>query len=383
MSDRSREPAASWLDVALLPGMDDAIFARARAAFARPAAYFAASPERLASATRITPARAAALLGPDALAGAARALETARSEARRLIGPDDAAYPTLLREMYEPPRFLAVDGSLDDPPEKRVAIVGSRTTDRRARDAAADIAGALAARGYCVVSGLARGVDSAAHEGALAGGGRTIAVLGTGLDIVYPEENVALARRIARQGALVSSFPPGARPHRHHFPIRNKTIAGLCRAVLVVQASEKSGALITARYALHANREVFAMPGPVGDPRYVGSNRLLRDGAHLCLDLGDLVGELEGVAAALAIWTAAESGRAGGSGATDGALPLTGDEQAVLDHLASDPTHVDEIARDLDLPPGALLSLLLTMEIKGAVRALPGACYARRARLGS
>lgn len=370
--------ARSWLSVALLPAMTDGIYGRLRGAFANAEAALAADAGALSRAARIPPERAAALVSREARAAAAAALEAARAAGHAFVEPDDDAYPRLLREVHEPPRFLAVLGALDDPEERRVAIVGSRGTDHRARDATRDLARALAERGYCVVSGLARGVDTAAHEGALEGGGRTIAVLGTGLDTIYPEENADLARRIAVSGALVSPFPAGTPPLKPNFPLRNKTIAGLCRATVVAQAPVRSGALITAQYALHANRDVFAMPGPVGEARYAGSNRLLRDGAHVCLDLGDLIAELEDAAAALAYWNE-------GSGEPAAALGpgLTKDEKSLLGALTGDPAHVDEIARAAGLAPAALLPLLLGLEMKGAVRALPGAHYARRVTLGA
>jgi DNA processing protein len=293
----------------------------------------------------------------------------------RVLALDDADYPSLLRQVFEPPRFLAVRGRLDDDERLRVAVVGSRTTDHRSRDAAGELARGLAERGYCVVSGLARGVDTAAHEGALAVGGRTIAVLGTGLDVVYPAQNEGLARAIAESGALVSPFAPGTGPRKLNFPHRNKTIAGLCRAVVVVQAPERSGALITARLALHADRDVLAMPGPVGDARYAGSNRLLREGAAVCLDIGDVVAQIEGPEAALAVW-----GAASGAPRTTG---LTEDERAVFESVATDAVHVDEIARACGLAPAALLPVLLRLELKGALRALPGAHFARRATIGA
>jgi DNA processing protein len=384
--------AASWLPAALLPAMTDRLFHLLRGAFPDGDAALAAGAGAIARAARIPPERAAALVSPEARAAAAASLAGARAVGHTLLAFGDEAYPRLLREVFEPPRFLAVLGALDDAEERRVAIVGSRHTDGRARDAAGDLARALARRGYAVVSGLARGVDTAAHEGALEGGGRTIAVLGTGLDALYPEENEDLARRAAASGALVSPFPPGTPPLKPNFPMRNKTIAGLCRAVVVVQAPVRSGALITARLALHANREVFAMPGPVGEVRYAGSNRLLREGAHVCLDLGDVIAEMEGAGAALAYWNEvgagddaggrgrARAGRAaGGSPAAD---PLAAEERALLEALTGDPAHVDEIARAADLAPAALLPLLLALEMKGAVRALPGAHYARRVSLG-
>jgi len=387
---------ASWGLVAFLPGMSDAVFHRLRAAYARAEALEFSDPERVAAVARLPREAAAALFGEAAWRAARDALAAASARGGWVVSAADARFPAGLLEVTPAPRVLSVRGTLDDPPEMRVAVVGSRATDARSRDVAYDLAGGLAARGYTIVSGLARGVDTAAHEGALDAGGRTIAVLGSGIDRVYPEENDRLAERIVAQGALVSQFPPGTEPLRQNFPSRNLTIAGLSRGVIVVQAPVKSGALITAQLALHANREVFAVPGPVGEARYAGSNRLLRDGAHVCLDIGDVVGEFEGPAAALDYWALAEGrvrARRGsrGPGSEAGAVAcaadrdaagapasLSPDEARILDCVATDPMHVDEIARAAAMPLPDLLAALLNLELRGAIHALPGKLYSRR-----
>ena len=365
----------SWLVAALVPGMSDAIYARLRAAFPSAGALFGADPERLAAIARVPGEAAAALLAPAALRVANEAIAAADA-ARWLICAADERFPSLLRELSAPPRFLWGRGSIDDPETMRVAIVGSRATDARSRDAAYALASDLAERGYTIVSGLARGVDTAAHEGALDAGGRTIAVLGSGLDVVYPEENAALADRIARQGAVLSPFPLGTQPLRPHFPQRNETIAGLARGVIVVQAPAKSGALITADFAVHANREVFAVPGPVGEARYAGSNRLLRDGARVCLDAGDVLEELEGPEQALGFW--AKDAPRPARRRRRSAPALTAAEAALLGAISSDPLHIDEIAVACGLAAPQLASTLLGLELKGAVHALPGKLYSRR-----
>ena len=367
----------SWLALALVPGMSDAIYARLRAAFPTEGALFRAHPSRLAGIARVPEEAAAALFAPAALRAANDAIAAADAS-RWLMGEADERYPSFLRELAAPPRFLWGRGSIDDPQAMRVAIVGSRATDTRSRDAAYALASDLAERGYTIVSGLARGVDTAAHEGALDAGGRTIAVLGSGLDVVYPEENAALADRIARQGAVLSPFPRDAQPLRAHFPQRNEAIAGLARGVIVVQAPVKSGALITADFALHANREVFAMPGPVGEPRYAGSNRLLRDGARVCLDAGDVIEELEGPEQAIAFWSKDAPRPAKRRSASPRARALTADEAALLGSISSDPLHIDEIAAVCGLAAPQLASALLALELKGAVHALPGKLYSRR-----
>ncbi len=387
---------ASWQEVAFLPGMSDAVFHRLRAAYARAEALEFSDPARVAEVARLPREAVAALVSDAAWRAARETLAAACARDGWAVSAADARYPSRLLEATPAPRALSVRGTLDDPEELRVAIVGSRTTDARSRDVAYGLAGSLAARGYTIVSGLARGIDTAAHEGALDAGGRTIAVLGSGIDVVYPEENDRLAERIVAQGALVSQFPPGTEPLRQNFPSRNLTIAGLSRGVIVVQAPVKSGALITAQLALHANREVFAVPGPVGDARYAGSNRLLRDGAHVCLDIGDVIAEFEGPGAALDFWALAEGrtlsrrgARGAGARASVGAgdaanarsSPLPPDEARLIELLSTDPMHVDELARAAAIPFSELLALLLNLELRGAVHALPGKLYARRAAL--
>ncbi len=211
--------------------------------------------------------------------------------AARRLTPRDAAYPVLLAAMPSPPD-LYVRGRLVPEDAVAVAIVGGRRATPYGLQAAERLAFDLAARGVTIVSGLARGIDTAAHRGALAAGGRTVAVLGCGIDVVYPPENRRLAQTIEERGALVSQFPPGAPPLGYHFPARNRTLAGLSLGVLVVEAGERSGALITAGFAADLGREVFAVPGPIGVETSRGPHGLLRDGAKMVETWMDVVQEL-------------------------------------------------------------------------------------------
>ncbi len=204
----------------------------------------------------------------------------------------DAAYPPLLAAIADPPNPLYLRGDAAALRHPHVAIVGSRQATRAGRDTAVRFASALARAGFGVVSGLAYGIDAAAHDGALAADGLTIAALGTGVDICYPARHRALAERIAARGALVSELPPGTPPQRLHFPRRNRIISGLCLGVLVVEASLRSGSLITARLALEQGREVFAVPGPVSSPLSRGCHALIRDGAVLVESADDVLAEL-------------------------------------------------------------------------------------------
>ena len=206
-----------------------------------------------------------------------------------LIPLEEASYPELLRHISDPPPFLYVRGSLSSGEVRSVALVGSRRASAYGRRISRKIARDLARMGGCVVSGMARGIDTEAHKGALDGGGKTVAVLGCGVDVLYPPENGDLYRAILETGAIVSEFPPGTQPKPAHFPVRNRVISGLSRAVVVLEGTDRSGSLITAGFALDQGREVFALPGPVDSTRSAGPHRLIRDGAALIRSAADIM----------------------------------------------------------------------------------------------
>jgi DNA processing protein len=284
--------------------------------------------------------------------------EASRAAAQdiRLVGLDEPEYPPRLKEIYDPPPVLYVRGVLhaaDASPA--VALVGSRSATPAGRALARGMARELARGGVVVVSGLARGIDGEAHQGALDGGGRTVAVLGCGLDRVYPPEHAPLAQAVERHGALVSEFPLGTPPLPQHFPRRNRVIAGWSRAVVVVEAARRSGALNTARTALDEGREVMAVPGRPGEPQAEGTNQLIRDGAVLVRHAQDVADEL-GLPA-----LAPETPRPG----LAGVLSL------------NVPTSLEELQRRSGLETPALLARLTELELKDEVRRLPGALYVR------
>lgn len=312
------------------------------------------------------PAEHADLLGVparDALrSGAARRFaraEACRAEALgvRIVGRDEPDYPPWLRRVYAPPPVLWVRGALvAGEGERVVAVVGSRAATGLGLAFARTLARDLASAGLTVVSGLARGIDTAAHRGALDGRGRTVAVLGSGLDRLYPAENAALADAVARDGALVSEFPLDTGPWKGNFPRRNRVIAGWARAVVVVEAGRRSGALSTARAALDEGREVMAVPGHPAQPAAEGANGLLRDGAALVRGAPDVLAEL-GLA-------------------PPAAEPAPADE--VLATLARGvPASVDEIQERCGLALPALLARLAELELREAVVRLPGALFVR------
>ncbi|MBI4506753.1 MAG: DNA-protecting protein DprA [Chloroflexi bacterium] len=275
----------------------------------------------------------------------------------------DAAYPERLKQIASPPIVLYVRGDLQPADEWAVAVVGTRRASVYGRDVTARIVGELAASGVTVVSGLARGIDSHAHRAALDAGGRTLAVLGSGIDVLYPPENARLAEAIVGSGALLSELPPGTQPEAHHFPLRNRVISGLVLAVLVVEAPEGSGALITADSALDQGRDVFAVPGNITQRSSAGTNRLIQDGAKLVTCARDVLEELR-----LGSLPQQLEMRA--------LLPENPVEQRLVALLREQPAHLDELVRASGLPTAEVSSAMAMLELKGFVRALGGQHYA-------
>ena len=291
--------------------------------------------------------------------------ETDRAPKQIPLG--DTAYPANLREIQAPPARLYVRGALAEDDALAVAIVGSRAATPYGVAVAERLAADLAARGVTVVSGLARGIDSAAHRGALRAGGRTIAVLGSGVDVIYPPENRRLAGDIEASGALVSQFEPGTPPLAGYFPARNRVIAGLSLAVLVVEAAEKSGSLITAGLAGEMGREVLAVPGPLTSPQSVGAHRLIQDGAALVQSWEDVVGQLPLFWRDRVRALPPEPSRAGEPARDDD--PET---EALLRILGEEPLGIDSIIERSGIAVGRASALLVTLEVEGRIRQLDG-----------
>ncbi len=275
----------------------------------------------------------------------------------------DADYPPLLREISDPPAVLFVSGDRRCLARPQLAVVGSRNPTAGGTENAAAFAGHLARAGYAITSGLALGIDGAAHRGALEAGGTTIAVTGNGLDRVYPRQHHALAHDIANSGALVSEFAPGTPPRREHFPQRNRLISGMSQGVLVVEAAVKSGSLITARLAGEQGREVFAIPGSIHSPLARGCHALIRQGAKLVETAQDVLEELGPLEAAMH--------NAGTASRNDGLM------NPLLPYLGYDPVDVDTLVDRSGLTPDAVSSMLLNMELRGLIEAQPGGRYLR------
>lgn len=277
-------------------------------------------------------------------------------------------YPALLANIYKPPMVLYVKGDSGLLGLEGLAVVGSRAATSYGLKIARELSGKLAAKGLVIFSGLALGIDTAAHAGALAVGGKTVAVLGCGLDVSYPKSNWRLAEQIAQAGAMVSEYPLGTPPDAFRFPERNRIISGLGRGVLVVEAAQRSGSLITARLALEEGREVFAIPGRVDSVKSAGAHRLLQEGAKLVGGIDDILDEMG--------WLSETSSR----GSTPSAQPppeepLGPEEARVLAVLEAYPKHIDSIITQARLSPAKVNELLLRLELQGLIESLPGQQY--------
>ncbi|MDP2709320.1 MAG: DNA-processing protein DprA [bacterium] len=292
-------------------------------------------------------------------------LENLRKEKINALTIDDPAYPALLKQIYDPPFILYCRGDAEAFSGYLIAIVGSRKFTPYGQQAAEKLAAELAANSLTIVSGLAIGIDTLAHGAAIAAGGKTIAILGSGLDRqnIYPSQNRYLADKIESGGGLIiSEYPIGTMPLKHHFPQRNRLISGLSQAVLVIEAGEKSGALITAFHALEQNREVFAVPGSIYSPASAGTNRLLKLGAKLVAGAGDIIETLNLADAASYI----ENKKI---------IPESAEEEKIIANLSYEPLHIDELKQLTKLDTSIINSTLTIMEMKGMVKNLGNMQY--------
>lgn len=329
------------------------MFGSARAALDAPSARFAAVAGPLAEADRRDPAA-------DERVGVA--LREAERLGMHVVLLGEAEYPPELMNLADPPPLLFLRGRLELLGGGGVAVVGARRATGRSRDVAARLGAALGRAGVSVVSGLARGVDAAAHRGALDGGGVTVAVLGCGAERAYPRSQERLFRRILREGLVVSEFAPGTPPLPHHFPRRNRILAALSRAVVVVEAGRRSGALITVDHALDLGLDVYAVPGPIDGTACEGSNRLLLDGARPLVSVDGFVRQIVG----------------GDPVAAEERTPTPGgDAGRVLAAIDGGASHVDEVAHRVGLDVGSTLALLATLEVRGWVAQMPGMRFRR------
>jgi len=347
-----------WLALNTVPGVGPSIFHKLVSCLGDAHGVFSASPSRLSAVEGVGDKLVQAIKDPQVLRDAEEELKRVQDSNTTLITLRDTAYPQSLKEIYDPPPLLYVRGTLGPADVAAVALVGSRRCSGYGRALARKFSKDLASAGVCIVSGMARGIDTMAHQGALDADGMTYAVLGSGLDVIYPPENKRLYQTITEHGAVISEFPLNTRPEPYNFPKRNRIISGLSMGVVVVEAGAKSGSLITASYALDQGRDVYAVPGNVGTSTSQGTNRLIKQGAKLVETADEVLEDLLPDAVRLGPHSAKRE--------------VSEDEGKILAILSYTPVHIDEISRQTGLQISRLSSLLLDLELKGLASQLSG-----------
>lgn len=360
-----------WLALKSVPGIGDLLFKRLIERFHSPVRVFEAPVSALGEVQGISRRLAQTIHRqgiPDTPpVGLAWALE----QGLQLLTLTDSDYPALLQQIPDPPPILYVAGTLGEE-EACLAVVGSRDASPYGLKTAQHLSRQLAGLGITIVSGLALGIDTAAHQGALAGRGRTVAVLGCGLDVVYPRQNQSLFKEIiATGGAVISEFPPGTLPDGRNFPKRNRIISGMSYGTVVVEAARRSGSLITARLAAEQNREVFAVPGAVGAPKSTGTHALIKQGAKLVEQVSDITEEIRPFMNLVAqVPIPARTN-------TEPKPQLSTTETSVMAQLQNRPTHIDAVIQGAQLTASTTAAALLHLELKGVIEQLPGKYFVR------
>jgi DNA processing protein len=350
-----------FADLYAVPRMNETRLKNLLARFETPEQILGAKRDALLEAPGIDKELGSAIVAYQRSEETNRRIKAARKAGVQTVSFTDAGFPSNLKGLAHMPPVLFILGEVRDEDKLAVAVVGTRHPTNYGRQVAEKLGKELAQNGVTVVSGLARGVDTYAHTGALAAGGRTIAVLGCGIDIYYPPENRKLYDAISSQGAVISEFPLGMEPLAMNFPKRNRVVSGLSKVVVAVEAGEKSGVLNTVQWAADQGRDVFAVPGHITNPQSTGTNRLLRDGAKPVTSAEDILRDL-----GLAMKVEARA-----------KVEVADEERPVLEFLSSEPLHVDEICEGLGIPMAALLCVLLQLELKGLVRQLPGKFFVK------
>ncbi|HIJ42100.1 MAG TPA: DNA-protecting protein DprA [Deltaproteobacteria bacterium] len=357
-----------WLSLHMIPRLGNTVIGRLIENFGDPERVFDAGIPELMKIVGIKPEVARNIAGRTSIRVAEKELKMVENQGARIITFADSSYPELLRQIHNPPIILYAKGN-DFPKDKQsIAIVGSRNPTHYGFDAAETFGFDFAIRGVTVISGMAKGIDSAAHMGCLRGGGFTVAVIGTGIDVVYPAENKKLFKQIAEKGVIFSEFSMGSPPEPWNFPIRNRIISGLCEGIVVVEATKKSGSLITASLALEQNREVFAVPGSIHSFKSTGTHHLIKQGACLAEKADDVLEEL-GFSRKFA--------KSRNLKKQNGGFPSNLDtrETRIYEILSDYPIHMDQIMREGKFEPGEAASILMEMELKGLIKQLPGKMF--------
>jgi len=344
------------------PGLGRAALFKLKATFGNFTTALNSPPEDLVRRAQLSPRQAREILQNDD-PRLKKGFDTLESCQARIISYWEPDYPALLKQIHDPPALFYLRGTL--PVGSSFAIVGSRRATPGGLRLTEEIAAELAGRGVTIISGLARGIDTAAHRGALSAGGPTLAVLGCGIDRAYPQENVDLFRKLLEKNAVISEYPPGVEPLPGHFPGRNRIISGLSNGVLIVEAADGSGSLITGDFALEQGRELFAVPGAVKSATSYGTNRLIKDGARVVTEAQDILDSL---------WPGTRSKPS----PTDPLLnELDGAALRLYQSLDFTPQQGDDLARACGLTPMELSAILLDLELRGGIQALPGGRYIR------
>ena len=343
-----------WLGFSLIPGIGPVRFGQLEAGFKTLESAWQASPAELKQAG-IEDATFRNILEFRPKINLDAEVNKLENLGIRLLTWHDDAFPARLKEIYDRPALIFVKGEIKPEDEWCLAVVGTRQPTIYGRQVAEEMASGLAKNQITVVSGLAKGIDAISHQSAISAGGRTLAVVGGGLDTIYPAENTALSRQILEHGALISEYPPGTRPRPENFPRRNRILSGLCLGVLIIEAAETSGALITAQFAIEQNRDVFAVPGSILSTASRGTNKLIQEGAKCVTRPGDILEELNLTAVARQV-------------EMKEVIPATRTEGVLLEHLGAEPLHIDELCRSCSLPAHTVSGTLAIMELKGMVR---------------
>jgi DNA processing protein len=363
-----------WFALKSIPGIGNILFKRLIDRFSSPQKVFVTSIQELNQISGISESLAFRIKSFKFKDSIRKEIDHVIEKGFHIVTFSDMNYPSLLRQIPDPPPFLYVSGKLLQQ-SHNIAVVGSRNPTAYGISAAKRLSGNLSILGFTIVSGMARGIDSAAHEGALLGKGKTIAVLGSGLGKIYPPENRKLFNQISENGAVISEFSIQSPPEARHFPIRNRIISGMSLGTVVVEAAQKSGSLITARLAAEQNREVFAVPGSIHSFKSCGTNSLIKQGAKLVEHAQDIIEEL-----APQIQETLERISDNAYVQELKVLPaLSSDEQKVMNHLEPYPIHVDELVRKTSMAPGKLLGILLKFELEGIAQQFPGKCFSLKA----